>query len=374
MDLAMLQPVYGHPGPYLSIYINVSRDAEDATKAIQVRWRDAREELADQGAGEPTLQALDDAVGRDDDEGGPRGQILFATGGDVVFDALVTDPPQNYAVRLAPLPDPMPLLGRRAPNVPYVLAVCDSVGADLTSVDVGGRRRHSRVDGDDHPVHKPRGGAEHHKQMQRAVDEQLKTNQAKVAKEVRHLASAGAAELIVVAGDPGVRQTLVDELGEGARAEVVQAEAGSRASGSAEAPLEEEITAHLRDHATRQQQAAVDEYEHERGTGGRATEGLGPIVEALRRGVVQTLLWNRDSMGAAQEQAFVGSRPEQLGFTEQEVRDLGVTEPQRDDLAAALVRAAAGTGAGLQFVTDDAVTLQQGVGALLRGTEPGLPA
>ncbi len=373
MDLARLQPVYGHPGPYLTVTINVSRNAEDTDKAIQVRWDNARKELADQGAGEHTLQALDEVVGRDDHRGGTRGQILFATGGEVVFDALVADPPQDYTARVAPLPDPMPLLAHRTPNVPYVLSLVDSVGADLTSVDARGRRHHSKVDGDDFPTHKPRGGtgSEQEKQIQNAVDEQLKANHKQVAAEVQRLAAAGEAELVIVAGDPGPQQTLLEMLHDRPQIAIVKAENGHRAAGFDDDSLQQELAAHLRDHLERRRQTVVDRFEHERGIGERATEGLSPVVEALREGLVETLLWNPEG----DEQAvYIGPRPEHLGLTEQELHDLDVAEPHRVDLGSALVRAAAGLGSGVQFVSGDAVKLHDDIGALLRGTNPSLPS
>lgn len=374
MNLTKLQPIYGHPGPYASVCIDVSRNAEETDKAIRVRWHNARKELVDHGAGEHTLQALDEAVGRDDHTGGSRGQILFATGGEVVFDALVAEPPQDYTVRMAPLPDPMPLLYRRTPNVPYVLALADSVGADLSAVDAHGRHHLAKVDGDDFPTHKPHGGAEQEKKLQRNVDEQLKANHKQVAAEVQRLADAGAAELIIVAGDPGAREMLLEVLHDRPQVTIVAAEAGNRAAGMADASLQQEVGAHLRQHRQRQQESVVAEYEHQRGVGGRATEGLGPTIEALREGLVETLLWNPDSAGADDKPVVVGPRPEQLGLTGHELADLGVFEAHPVDLASAIVRAAAGIDAGLEFVTADAVKLTDDIGALLRGTNPGLPS
>lgn len=374
MNLTVLQSIYGHPGPYASVCIDVSRDAEQADKAIEVRWRNARAELADHGAAEDTLDAVEGVVGRDDHTGGPRGQILFATGGEVIFDALVAEPPQEYSVRMAPLPDPIPLLYRRTPNVPYVVALADSVGADLFVVDARGRRHPTTVDGDNFPTHKPHGGAEQEKKLQRNVDEQLKANQKLVAAEAQRLADAAAAELIIVAGDPGPREMLVDVLADRPQITIVAAETGHRAAGFTDESLQHEIGEQLREHLQRQQRTVVAEFEHQRGIDGRATEGIAPVIEALREGLVETVLWNRDSAGDDDAPLFVGPRPEQLGLTEQELSDLGVLEAHRVDRASAIVRAAAGIGAGLQFVTADAVKLADDIGAVLRGNNPSLPS
>ena len=58
MDLQFLRPLYEHVGGYVSVYLDTSRDSEDATGALDLRWRSARERLASAGADQPTLAAL----------------------------------------------------------------------------------------------------------------------------------------------------------------------------------------------------------------------------------------------------------------------------------------------------------------------------
>lgn len=382
MDLTRLRPVYGHPGPYVTVCFNVSKDTD---KAIGGRWDNARKQLADQGAGERTLRAIDGVVGSDAGEGGTRGQVVIAAGGDIVYDALVDDPPQDYTARVAPLPDPMPLLARRATSVPYVLVLADSVGADLAVVDAGGRHHHTSVGNDDFPIPKPRSGtgSEQEKQIQRNVDENLKDNQKKVAAEAQRLATASEAELVIVAGDPVPQQTLLEVLADRRQVTIVKAEHGHRAAGFTDESLHHEIGAHLREHLQHRMQAVVADFEHQRGIGERATEGLAATIEALRQGRVETLLWNPDPDELGEQRIWTGSQPEHLALTAEELYDMlapsgqqlsgmNVPKPHRVDLASALVRAAAGLGSGLQFVSDEAVKLSDGIGAVLRGTTPAL--
>ena len=49
MKLAFLQDVYERPGPFATVYLDTSADAEDAAKAVRLRWRSAREQLAGDG-------------------------------------------------------------------------------------------------------------------------------------------------------------------------------------------------------------------------------------------------------------------------------------------------------------------------------------
>jgi len=50
MDLQFLRPLYQHFGGYVSVYLDTSRDSEDATSGVDLRWRSARERLASAGA------------------------------------------------------------------------------------------------------------------------------------------------------------------------------------------------------------------------------------------------------------------------------------------------------------------------------------
>ncbi|WP_046470858.1 baeRF2 domain-containing protein [Allosalinactinospora lopnorensis] len=371
MDLTFLEPVYGHPGPVASVHINVSRDAEDADHAVRLRWGKAREDLAAQGADEETLHALDEVVGRTDDASGPLGQIVFAAGGEVLLDLLVSEPPQDHQARFGPLADPMLYLSRRGRHVPYVLAVVDSIGADLSAEYASGRRRTERVEGDEEPTHKPRGGAYHHKQMQRAVDEQVGQNVKRVVDAVRGLAEQSGAEVIAVAGEVQVRGEVIDQLPDGLRGMAVGLEAGSRAAGSEESPLDAELRQRLDERAGEQVRAVANAFEEERGNRERAAEGLAPVVYALQRAQVRTLLWSPDLVGGDTE-LWTGPSGEQIALTEKELRDIGVQEPVRASADTALVRAAVATSTDLVFVAQRDVRLDEGIGAVLRFSDPSL--
>src|SRR3954469_21099834 len=68
-----LARIYTVDGPFATAYLDISRDTEDAAKAIELRWRDGRRELAAHGVDEATLAAMDQVVGEGGDPG-PAGQ------------------------------------------------------------------------------------------------------------------------------------------------------------------------------------------------------------------------------------------------------------------------------------------------------------
>ncbi|MBE3002403.1 hypothetical protein IDM40_27450 [Nocardiopsis sp. HNM0947] len=364
MDLTFLQPLYETTTPVASLYINTSRDAEDADHAIRVRWDQARNELQEQGVDEPTLEAMDEVVGATEGVPGPHGQVVYAAGGKVVLHSTVSEPPQDHVATAGTLPDPLPALAAEGRHVPHVLAVVDSIGADLTAEYADGRTVTRRVEGDDHPVHKPRGGAYHHNQMQRAADEQVGHNLDQVVETLSTLVDRSNAEVVAVAGEVAVRGDLVEKLPERARDLAVELEAGSRAAGSEESPLEEELDQYLERQADEDVRSAVESFES--GTSdGTAAEGLDSVVHALQRGQVGTLLWS-DELPGADRKLWIGPSGEQISLNAQELRDMGVSDPIEVGAGPALVRAVATTGAELVLVPGKKFDPDEGIAAALR--------
>lgn len=103
------------------------------------------------------------------------------------------------------------------------------------------------------------------------------------------------------------------------------------------------------------------------------TEGLAATVAALQRGQVAALLLNRPPGSWSSLRLWAGSQPTQLALTEAELMSFGVRAPREERADEALVRALVGTGAELVVVPESELRLYEGVGALLRYTDPGTP-
>lgn len=364
MDLTFLQPLYDRPAPVASLFINASRDVEDADHVIRVRWDRARAALLEKGATEETVAAMDGVVGRTQGVPGPHGQVVYAAGDEVVFDSTVAEPPQDFQVSVGDLPDPLPYMVADRRHVPHVLVVADSIGADLATEYADGRIEARRVDGGDKPVHKVREGGYHHKQMQRAVDEQVGQNVGLVAEAVTEAAGASGAEVIAIAGEVQVRGDIAEGLPGNLRERVEYLEAGARAPGSENSPLEEELARKLDEKAAEHVRGSVEALGRGRADG-TAVEGMDAVVHALQRGQVETLLWD-DGLPGADRELYIGGSGEQVAVAAQELRDMGVAAPRTEPAGSALPRAAAMTGAGLELVQADQVKLDGGIGAVLR--------
>jgi hypothetical protein len=97
---------------------------------------------------------------------------------------------------------------------------------------------------------------------------------------------------------------------------------------------------------------------------GRAVQGLAPVIEALRRAPVDTLVLVDEP--SPRVHAWIGPEPTQLARDVDELHDLGVDAPQPDRLDSAMVRAVAGTSAALLTVPPDDLSVSDGMAALLR--------
>ncbi|MDT0304078.1 baeRF2 domain-containing protein [Streptomonospora wellingtoniae] len=371
MDLSFLASVESTTGQVASLNINASRDAEEADHAVRVRWQKAREDLRSQGADEQTLTAMDEVVGQTGGVAGPHGQVVFAADGGVLLDTVVAEPPQDHLARVGPLPDPLLYIHSQRTPIPYVLAVVDSVGGDVRSVHGDGRTVHRRVEGEGWPVSKVREGAYHHKQMQRNVEQQVADNAGRVAGAVAQEAKRNGAEVVAIAGEVQVRGELRDRLPDWLEPRALDLESGSRAAGSENSPLEEELRGHLEERARAHVAEVQESFEQGRANRDRVAEGLAAVVRALQRGQVETLLWST-GLAETDTRVWIGPSGEQIGVEERELRDMGVDDPVTELAGPAVLRAAAATSAQLVLVPQRDSAPEEGVGAILRFSDPTL--
>lgn len=104
MDNATLHDLVAHirqatQARFASVYFDSSHDTEDAEKVLELTWREQREELADQGADDATLDALERAVVSGPRSVGQRGRALIASDGQVLVDSELDVPPTRPVAR-----------------------------------------------------------------------------------------------------------------------------------------------------------------------------------------------------------------------------------------------------------------------------------
>jgi stalled ribosome rescue protein Dom34 len=226
------------------------------------------------------------------------------------------------------------------------------------------------VQGDTSEVHKVSAGGWAQQRYQHRSENLWEANARLVAERVESGVRQVAAQLVVVAGDIRARTALLDSLGEHARSLVVQLEHGARAEGIEDDKLRTEVEEVVARVAAEQDQAVLDRFTEAMG---RAASGVGDIVAAaglsdtvaaLRQAQVETLLVVDDPSSDAL--AWIGPEPVHIALTAEELTELGVREPVRDRLDAALIRAAAGTDASIVTLAPGQLELTHGLGATFR--------
>jgi Bacterial archaeo-eukaryotic release factor family 2 len=356
MDLSRLSSVYDATGPFATAYLDTTRSVENAAHEIELRWRAAREELEQQGAGAGVLDAMEAVIGEDRGVPGPHGRVLVAADDGVVLDLILPHPPRRETARFAPLPHLMPLVAQAGAFVPHVVVVADRTGAEVRVFGPGAHEEDHEVRGNDFDIRKVKAGGWANKKYQQSAENTWEKNAKLVAEDVTSAVRRTGAAIVAVVGDVRAVTDLRNELPEEVRGLVHVVDEQSQLDDRVNdliASFERDLTG-----------SVLDTYREERARDGAATDGLAASVAALQQAQVETLLLVDHP--EADGEAWIGPEPTLLALTEQELRDLGVEEPQRDRVDAALVRALVGTDAAIAVLTQDTVELDGGVGAVLR--------
>ncbi|MFB9837085.1 baeRF2 domain-containing protein [Actinoallomurus acaciae] len=343
----------------MSIYLDMTRTAEDSSKLIELRWRALREEATAAGAPGEALAALDDLVREHDERRTSGGLAAFATREGVVLSDVRDEPYVCEQARCGPLPHVMPLLASGPEPLPYLVVVADRQGAAITRVGRDRTRRTTEVRPEtESPIRRPHGGDLDQSRMQRAAEDTWRANAKAVAREVDDQATGEKAAVIVLAGDPQARGALLDELSKPVLARTVESR---HAEG---APLAEEVDRAVELAEAENLTDRLERYQRERGQGGLAVTGLHAVTEALRRAQVDTLVI--EDHPESTDRLWFGPAPTDLATSAADLRAVNIAEPEQDRADAVLARALAQTGAEIVVLSEEGPPLEHGIGAVLR--------
>jgi hypothetical protein len=371
VDLHFVTELTRTPGPYATVYLDASHDSEDAQHALSLRWAGRRDELAEQGADEPTLAALDDAVTGAEPVVGRAGRVLVAAGGQVLLDRTVPEPPARPSATWGPAPDLMPLLLDAPEPLTVVVVRVDKTGGEILLAGPGERlQKVESVEGRTENLHKTRGGGVGAWSVQHRVEQNWRDNVADVAGHVDAEVRRAGARVLVLAGDVQSRTLLRDALAERSAGIAVDVEHSGGRSGADDEELATAVDAAARDAVDAERQTVLDRLDQEIGrSGGLAVGGLEPVLEALRAEQVDTLLL--DGAVSRAGELWVGEVPSQLATDPERLRGLGSEPVGRVPVDGALLNAAAASGAAFQPLGGGRTGLvgkpvEDGVAALLR--------
>jgi hypothetical protein len=372
VDLHFLSELTETPGPYATVYLDASHDSESADRELELRWAGHRTELAEQGADEPTLAALDRAVADADPAVGRAGRVLVAADGRVLLDRALAEPPARPSAAWGPAPDVLPLLLDAPEPMTAVVVRVDKSGGEILLAGEDGFAPEAvdEVRGDRYPLHKTRGGGWKHLKMQHTVENTWRANVAALAERVDTEVRRTGARVLVLAGDGQSRTLLREALAERSASIAVDVDHSGGRSGADDEELASAVEAAVRDVVDAGRHAVLERLDQALGRpDGLAVGGLEPVLEALRAQQVDTLFL--DGGVTRDGELWVGEVASQVATDAERLRGLGSEPVGKVPVDVALLQAAAASGAAFEPLGGGRTGLvgkpvEDGVAALLR--------
>ncbi|MGV0746316.1 Rv2629 family ribosome hibernation factor [Mycolicibacterium sp. XJ870] len=291
MHSERFRPLLSSPGPYASVYFDVSHDTEDATAQIDLKWRALREELERQGAGPELIRPLEEAVTEMRPAIGRGARAMVATSDGVLLDEQLTRQAGTTVVRVSELPYLLPVVEHGVEHPSYLVVEVDHSGADI-ELRLGGVATTHTVEGGSYPVHKASGAdTAGYGDPQPRAEESRSKNIRVAADRVTELVDDAAPEVVFVVGEVRSRNDLVAALPPRVTERLVQLQVGARRSGFDRHDLQNTIDKHLEQRRADATNRVAQRFSAEIGRkSGFATQGLPGVCAALRDGAVETLI------------------------------------------------------------------------------------
>ncbi|MCC2319364.1 baeRF2 domain-containing protein [Cellulomonas chengniuliangii] len=381
MDLQWLKPVLGRPAPFTTVYLDsTAADTAGGTDSLD-RWRSLRRELEEQGAPVSVMEDIGELVAQPTGVAGTHGRVIIADSEGVVIDRILADAPAQSQATLGPVPVLLSAAQAGDESTRFLLVEVDRQGADLSWSDWSGLKvaESDVVEGDHDVLHKVREGGTAQRRMETRAQDSWERNAQAIAAELDKQVSERSPELVLLTGDIRAVGLVRDALGQHARERLVVVPGGSRADGVNKEAFQANVAEALRTHRDRRRQQVLSQYRTGRGRGEGAVTALADVVDVLRRGQVQELLFDTtarmDGSTLREARLWIGPEPLELAVTQEELESMGAQGGAGLVPAdVALVRAAVAQDAGLTFVDDGAVELMDGVGAVLRWSDGSTPS
>jgi hypothetical protein len=365
---ATLEPLTDVAPPFASVALDASRLSRATGDDPALHWEQQARHLRELGAPEDAIEALAEAVTAQTGLGGEHARVVVASGSRVVLDLVLPERPVREECLYGPVPHLMPVARALADAFPYAVVRLDRAGADLELVGMSGETDRSEVVEGDHDVlHKVAGGGWSHRRYQERVEDSAARNVGHVAERLAQVIRRERPVLVLVMGEDEAVAELRGHAAADLADRLVVLDTGGRAAGTDPEAEQKAIEAALQDYRAQKRHELLDTFAEQLSRQQRAVEGLGPVVDALRRGQVDRLLLHDDPTSTVR--LWVGEQPLQLGMTKQDSVDAGAAAPVEVRADAALTWALVGSDAEITLVAEDEVSLEGGIGALLRWSD-----
>jgi hypothetical protein len=375
MRLELLTSLSQEKGPFVTVCHDVTRLDPQGSREVELRWEGAVRELTTQGAPPETLEVVGERVLAPSGRSGRVGRYIIGSGDRVLLDIVLPDPPLRDQARYGTVPDLMPLFRWLCTSTRYAVVRLDRTGADVEVVGLFGEKaQEESVQGTEDIVHKFGGGGWAHRRFQQRIEDSWQRNASQVAHELESIVRTQRPQLVLVLGDQQAIAALAGSASHELAERLVRLDTGGRAEGTS-AELEQQaidgaVAAHVRQH----KRDLLERYAAALAKQEEGLDGIAAVVDSLRRGQVDELIIH-DHPGA-DGQLWVGEEPLQIGTAREDAVTAGGSDPQQQPGAEVLLWATLGSGGGITVLADDEevpVELTDGVGALLRWTDPSTP-
>ena len=271
--------------PIAYAYVDLDNFGRDESV---LRWTALADTLRAQGAPEATIAVMGDRVLAE--PLAPATLAVFADADATLLHARVlTDTRIADRAGYAGPACVLPLLAWTQERPPFVLAVIDRAGADLTAGPGGGRQPRSwTVTGPDDEIERNAPGGWSQPRYQRRAEDSWRHNATTIADAIIAGVEEVDAQVVVLSGD--VREVgLVDErLPESGL--LVQHISGSRSRDGSQERRPGDLEQALRTAAHAQTDELLSQFRSRLNPGGLAVEGIRPTIEAIASGAVACLL------------------------------------------------------------------------------------
>ncbi|NMH97640.1 Vms1/Ankzf1 family peptidyl-tRNA hydrolase [Pseudonocardia acidicola] len=358
----VLRDMYSRPGPIASVYFSLRATGEE--EALP-RWHVIARELAHHGAGDTTIETV-------------RGRVLgavpgsgvlatFVAGDEVLLSAHMSEADQPDLARYGGLPHFLPLLDWLQNRPPYVVALVDRTGADIT-VHPGGTATPVRqaVSGPDDEIERNAPGGWAQGRYQHRAEDSWEHNATRVAEVLAPHIRRHAIRLLILAGDVRALQYLEKHLPTQIKHKIViHRVSGGRSPDGSWQLRAEQVADDVRLAVAAQTALLLGQLDEERRPGGCAVDGVEPTLAALAQGRARILLLTPDT--GEPRMAWYGPGPADVA-AEPELLERAGLHPEGGPLVDVAVRSALLSGAGVRVLapTGGPEAPLEGIGALCR--------
>jgi hypothetical protein len=302
MNLAGIQHLYTHDGPFVNLHLDVSRDNDAAGKGVETRWTNIRHALEGTDVDASLLNRIGDLVLQPTGLPGPARRTIIAADGEVVLDDVrMGHGSWPEVCETGPLPDVSGWVTQVDGEFPFVLVTADREGAEVDVYRSLSQKQHDHESVQGQTLHINKVPSGDWAELQGHTEEVWRRNARSVAEAVRTAAREHGARLVVLAGEVRARAEIREVLESGGSLEVSEVEGGGRAAGSSDDALWKDVNTAVGQHWQQDRQRILDRLQERSNQNREVARGLRNVMQALVRGQVERVVVDLD---AAHEQTI----------------------------------------------------------------------